>query len=32
MPFALKLVGENLHKLKAELSGKQLITKEYTFL
>ena len=30
--FTEKLVADNLHRLKAELDGKQLITKEYTFL
>ena len=32
MQFAQKLITENLHKLKAQLNGKQLITQEYTFL
>ena len=32
MEFAEKFISENVHKLKAELDGRQLITKEYTFL
>jgi hypothetical protein len=30
--FAEKLIADNLHKLRAELDGKQLITQEYTYL
>lgn len=30
--FVEKIIASNLHKLNAELSGNQLITREYTLL
>ena len=32
LEFILKIIAANLHKINAELSGNQLITKQYTLL
>lgn len=32
LDFILKIIAANLHKIHAELSGNQLITKQYTLL